>query len=649
MTYDVIVGGKTYKFNTQKEQEDFINQGYGNHTRMNLGNSVTLISKQDNKQSLNPNKTYNVQLPEVEVTNGQTKIQNTGHNDPIISQIFQGNYFGKKFVPTEQNINHYLNLYKGDKQNNEKFAPKEWMKVGGVHLLAGAAIPTIATAPIATAIGAAGGYASDWLWRNYTGKSFGNNVLDWAGLQNYSNPYIDSDMIRDAADALEPLAFFTGGLGVDDITGKYITNKLIPRTKNNLAGAAMRFNTTDNVMAPSEDLMFRPAHNIWQEDVYYDGELQKLYGNYRTSPQMSLVGYEQGIPQYNMRDQVPYIHRQYITREQASPIEVPNDYKYTVFKPNDYYDGEYDAFNISFDENAPYQWYFDDKRPYSIFENSMDTDESQSFIFSLNGLPRTKKKYNKKNYFEDSFGVFTPEYGLPKDAEFLFHSPGRYGGGSTYWASKDGKTLYRDSDHWGSGIKNSDWYLKGDECPGGHCGNTKNDFYLGSIKFSDLRESMYYGDPNIDFSGRPLQDADVRNPGPEKYARTQSMISKFQFKRSGQSQKLQKKLEDIYLKMSETKDPNLIQEQINLLKNEMDTYTYTNSRMPADDYEESIKDIYQDYIDKLIELQNDIFTTPERIIHQEAEELEDGLFLAPPKRRRIRRNQEAKEIEEIGE
>jgi hypothetical protein len=40
---------------------------------MNLGNSVTLISKPDNKPLLDPNKTYNVQLPEVEVANGQTK------------------------------------------------------------------------------------------------------------------------------------------------------------------------------------------------------------------------------------------------------------------------------------------------------------------------------------------------------------------------------------------------------------------------------------------------------------------------------------------------------------------------------------------------------------------------------------------------
>ena len=136
MIYNVTVGGKTYKFNTQKEQEDFINQGYGNHTRMNLGNSVTLISKQDNKQSLNPNKTYNVKLPEVEVTNGQTKIQNIGHNDPIISQIFQGNYFGKKFVPTEQNINHYLNLYKGDTFVEKGWVMKvEWMLLKSRELL----------------------------------------------------------------------------------------------------------------------------------------------------------------------------------------------------------------------------------------------------------------------------------------------------------------------------------------------------------------------------------------------------------------------------------------------------------------------------------------------------------------------------------
>lgn len=628
MTYDVIVGGKTYKFNTQKEQEDFINQGYINHNRMYVGNNIALTSKPDNKPLLDPNKTYNVQLPEVEVTNGQTKTQNTGHNDPIFSQIFQGNYFGKKFVPTEQNINHYLNLYKGDRQNNEKFAPKEWMKVGGMHLLAGAAIPTIATAPIATAIGAAGGYASDWLWRNYTGKSFGDNVLDWAGLQNYSNPYIDSDMIRDTANALEPLAFFTGGLGVDDITGKYITNKLIPRTKNNLAGAAMRFNTTDNVMAPSEDLMFRPVHNIWQENTYSNS----------TKP-LSLVGYQDGIPQYTELDDFPdnYIYRQYITREAAAPIEVYSPEQAVVYDYIPYgYSNPYYDFDNSI--HFPYKWYFDNSMPSSRTKNHLNDELYRNFKFSLEELPRTKKTYNKDNYHEDSFGIFIPVKEIPKNARFLFHSPGRYGGGSTYWISKDGKTLYRQSDHWGDGIKDSSWYLKGDECPGGHCGNTFKDFYTGAINFSDLKSNDYYSDPNVNFDGRPLKNSSLRNPGPKEYARKNSKLDALRNRNYDKITSLSGRLQNIYLKLSDTEDQDLIKEQINLLTDEMNSFKYRNPNLSDDSVNSFISDIkfyYQHYIDRLDEL---LQNTNKNYI--------ETVDVPAPKRRRIRRNQEAKEIEE---
>lgn len=636
MTYDVIVGGKTYKFNTQKEQEDFINQGYINHNRMYVGNNIALTSKPDNKPLLDPNKTYNAQLSEVEVTNGQTKIQNTGHNDPIISQIFQGNYFGKKFVPTEQNISHYLNLYKGDKQNNEKFAPKEWMKVGGMHLLAGAAIPTIATAPIATAIGAAGGYASDWLWRNYTGKSFGDNVLDWTGLQNYSNPYIDSDMIRDAADALEPLAFFTGGLGVDDITGKYITNKLIPRTKNNLAGAAMRFNTTDNVMAPSEDLMFRPINTIKQ------GANQQDFMDHR---QFSLVGHQDGIPQYvELENPVDNsIVRRYITRPGMPPMTAQGSYRLHYPRKDELY----------LQDRIPYGEFpfIQNGNSYQIIEVP-DDRVFQNYEFNIGGPSRRDFKYDEDNYHTNSFGVFTPIKELPSDAEFLYRSPGRRGyGGSTYWKSKDGKTLYRESDHWGDGIKYSSWYLKGDECPGGHCGNTFEDVFLGAIKFSDLKSNDYYSDPNINSYNQPTKFIS-RHAGPEEYVREYNFSKTLLM---ADKKQLSNKLDNIYITSKESNNADFVQEQINILESERDNYNYNNSIVSWEESLDHTYDVYELYdstINKLQELLDSQFLVDsdpqvsKRRINQGAEELEDDSFVAPPKRRRIRRNQEVKEIEE---
>lgn len=570
MTYDVIVGGKTYKFNTQKEQEDFINQGYGNHTRMNLGNSITLISKPDNKPLLDPNKTYNVQLPEVEVTNGQTKIQNTGHNDPIISQIFQGNYFGKKFVPTEQNINHYLNLYKGDKQNNEKFAPKEWMKIGGMHLLAGAAIPTIATAPIATAIGAAGGYASDWLWRNYTGKSFGDNVLDWTGLQNYSNPYIDSDMIRDAADALEPLAFFTGGLGVEDIAEKYIANKLIPRTKNNLAGAVMMANTTDNVMAPSEDLMSWPVHTI------------KQYPNIQTTRNADTklpTNFEfeiNGIPMYSPKQ---YDLMRYITHNQE---QYP---KHTLYGEDQY----------EVDQYYPNMYFIE--RPYE-----------KGSMFDYSKLNPDRKKFNINNYHEDSFGVFEPIEKLPEDAIFLYISPN---GKSAYW-TKDG-ILYRDSDHWGDGIKSSSWHLKGAECPGGHCGNFGlGNFYLGKISFDDLYKNQFLTDPNRYGYGE----------WPTNIYTEEVNLSRFAKEKPLRITQLEK---DLFKKFNDAKQSGDIEKINNLID-------WVRHKQHGTSGEERL--LYFDFERNLYDLQDDVIDGNNIFIETVGE---DNIIL--PKRKRIRRNQ----------
>lgn len=81
-------------------------------------------------------------------------------------QIINGNYYGKKFVPTPQNVAHYLNLMNKDRQVANATDPSEWAKfavgnvlpVASAIPLAGMTIP----AAIGTAIGGVvGGVAGD--------------------------------------------------------------------------------------------------------------------------------------------------------------------------------------------------------------------------------------------------------------------------------------------------------------------------------------------------------------------------------------------------------------------------------------------------------------------------------------------------------
>lgn len=72
--------------------------------------------------------------------NGVPVVTPRQDNDPIRAQIFKGEYNGKKFTPTDDNIKHYLKLYDSDKHINKEYSSEEWMKGAAKNLGIGAAI-----------------------------------------------------------------------------------------------------------------------------------------------------------------------------------------------------------------------------------------------------------------------------------------------------------------------------------------------------------------------------------------------------------------------------------------------------------------------------------------------------------------------------
>ena len=60
------------------------------------------------------------------------------------------------------------------------------------------------------------------------------------------------------------------------------------------------------------------------------------------------------------------------------------------------------------------------------------------------------------NFFEASVGTWHPIDKVPESFTLLFES-----GNSKYYTNKNNTVICRVSDHWGSGIRECNWYLKG--------------------------------------------------------------------------------------------------------------------------------------------------------------------------------------------
>lgn len=95
-------------------------------------------------------------LPEVEVSaNAPADYDDL---QDIRKQIISGNYYGHKFTPTAQNVAHYLNLLKSDRQVHNATDNSEWAKFAAGNAVAagGAAVP-FASMSLPAAIGTTAG------------------------------------------------------------------------------------------------------------------------------------------------------------------------------------------------------------------------------------------------------------------------------------------------------------------------------------------------------------------------------------------------------------------------------------------------------------------------------------------------------------
>lgn len=92
-----------------------------------------------------------------------------------------------------------------------------------------------------------------------------------------------------------------------------------------------------------------------------------------------------------------------------------------------------------------------------------------------------------ENFFLATKGEFDEIFEIPNNYESIFKSKG-----SEYFINDEKTILIRKSDHWGFGIRNCHWYLKG--YPRLHCGTwqkkQEQPLKIGIIKISELKEAI---------------------------------------------------------------------------------------------------------------------------------------------------------------
>lgn len=135
---------KTFKNSTEAQQ----------YFDDNYGDGYSIVSQTDGGGEV----TINREEPPKVVGTGKGTPKEPEPVDPVRAAIFEGRYNGRKFTPTPQNIQHFLDLYDSDKRISEEYGNKAWGKVLGTHLLAGAGIYAALTAPMWAPA------AGNWLW-----------------------------------------------------------------------------------------------------------------------------------------------------------------------------------------------------------------------------------------------------------------------------------------------------------------------------------------------------------------------------------------------------------------------------------------------------------------------------------------------------
>ena len=88
-----------------------------------------------------------------------------------------------------------------------------------------------------------------------------------------------------------------------------------------------------------------------------------------------------------------------------------------------------------------------------------------------------------KNFWDASVGTWHPLNAIPSE----FHEFAK-SGNSTYYTNDSEDTVCRESDHWGSGIRECNWYLEGHPRNNSFLFSKRNkgELYVGIIKIKDL-------------------------------------------------------------------------------------------------------------------------------------------------------------------
>lgn len=89
--------------------------------------------------------------------------------------------------------------------------------------------------------------------------------------------------------------------------------------------------------------------------------------------------------------------------------------------------------------------------------------------------------FNKDNFFMGTEAEWNPVLAPTIEPDYISNS------GSAYWYSKNG--VIRESNHWGSGIKSTDWYMKGDREQSSFM--DENGKRYGYANYSDFRMKPY--------------------------------------------------------------------------------------------------------------------------------------------------------------
>lgn len=138
-----------------------------------------IIPNQDIEYDSSDNQYYKVtHLPDTKVEAPSL----SAYNDPNYTNILTGNYYGHKFVPTEQNVKYYQKLYEKDHKVREGWGPHRWGQLGGI-MGAGAAL---------AAIGAYAPTIAGWTYRT---------ALPWVA-ENLAVPTIVAGSVDLAQNAL---------------------------------------------------------------------------------------------------------------------------------------------------------------------------------------------------------------------------------------------------------------------------------------------------------------------------------------------------------------------------------------------------------------------------------------------------------------